>query len=563
MFGRLAQNPFSCSNRFAKKFSIPHFACQAQCRVTVYPVRFLFGRGGSGSDSNIKVVPYRLSPDEARSKFARHHGGWLTSARSLEDLKMEKLAIPFWIVRSDVRVYLSTAHLGFHYWTTEFDFHRKRYERVRKVRWEPRDFDNAYMHTRTLDGTEKRAQVYASFRFRKEYVEGIRSPSLWKDSIPLSQWQAPADVGLDPFQMPREFALNRAIQEITRQEELKVEGMLKESTGADEVRGVRLRLELSGPEGGRPSVDPVYVASYVFSGTYRNVSLRTFVNASTGEVGGQTMPDPLRVGFVAGSAWSVIGAITGGLFSAGGVFWWFLVPAAVASIAARYWPVLLAAYYEAKRVADEQRANLFAQQQRGATGGGPGGGGGAAPGGFGEWFEEMRRRAEQAAGQQQQRGATGGGPSGGGGAAPGGFGEWFEEMRRRAEQAAGQQQQRNRTYQGSYGSQQQQQRAQYRPPSSGPAGDPLGYYSRLGLKPGATKEDIQAAFRGLAMKHHPDMVTDPAQKKKATAEFQKLVEAYTVLRDGKFLIIALFDAIIDQHHIIAKKRRNYDTTGRE
>ena len=42
---------------------------------------------------------------------------------------------------------------------------------------------------------------------------------------------------------------------------------------------------------------------------------------------------------------------------------------------------------------------------------------------------------------------------------------------------------------------------------------------------------MQAAFRGLAHKLHPDHISDPARKAEATEEFQKLSEAYQTLRD--------------------------------
>ena len=65
-----------------------------------------------------------------------------------------------------------------------------------------------------------------------------------------------------------------------------------------------------------------------------------------------------------------------------------------------------------------------------------------------------------------------------------------------------------------------------------------GYYAVLGVQPNASKQEIQAAYRGLVMKHHPDRVPE-AQKKEASRMFQRVQQAYTVLRD-------------------ASKRRNYD-----
>lgn len=63
--------------------------------------------------------------------------------------------------------------------------------------------------------------------------------------------------------------------------------------------------------------------------------------------------------------------------------------------------------------------------------------------------------------------------------------------------------------------------------------DPKGYYKLLEVEPTASKADIQAAFRGLAMKEHPDRFEDPKQKQKATVRFRHILEAYSVLRDER------------------------------
>ncbi|KAI8980516.1 hypothetical protein BDB01DRAFT_873109 [Pilobolus umbonatus] len=63
--------------------------------------------------------------------------------------------------------------------------------------------------------------------------------------------------------------------------------------------------------------------------------------------------------------------------------------------------------------------------------------------------------------------------------------------------------------------------------------DPKDYYKELGVSKDASQSDIQSAFRGLAMKYHPDRFTDPEEKKKAKEKFQKISAAYSVLRDSK------------------------------
>jgi len=56
------------------------------------------------------------------------------------------------------------------------------------------------------------------------------------------------------------------------------------------------------------------------------------------------------------------------------------------------------------------------------------------------------------------------------------------------------------------------------------------YYEILGVKKGASTDEVKSAYRNLAMKFHPDRV--PAEKKKEAEErFKEVSEAYAVLSD--------------------------------
>lgn len=55
------------------------------------------------------------------------------------------------------------------------------------------------------------------------------------------------------------------------------------------------------------------------------------------------------------------------------------------------------------------------------------------------------------------------------------------------------------------------------------------YYEILGLKKGASDDDIKKAYRKLAKEHHPDLNPDD---KSAEAKFKELSEAYEVLSDS-------------------------------
>lgn len=116
---------------------------------------------------------------------------------------------------------------------------------------------------------------------------------------------------------------------------------------------------------------------------------------------------------------------------------------------------------------------------------------------------------------------------------------WFERQYAQSQQQQWQQQ-FNRQQQGKASGYQQRRQQQYQQgfgagaasTSSNPR-DPKGYYKTLGVEPGATTPDVQAAFRGLALQHHPDRFKEPDEKARATKRFQVITEAYQVLRDPK------------------------------
>ena len=58
------------------------------------------------------------------------------------------------------------------------------------------------------------------------------------------------------------------------------------------------------------------------------------------------------------------------------------------------------------------------------------------------------------------------------------------------------------------------------------------YYEILGIQKTASKDDVKKAYRGLALKHHPDRVSSD-KKKEAEERFKEISEAYAVLSDDQ------------------------------
>ena len=56
------------------------------------------------------------------------------------------------------------------------------------------------------------------------------------------------------------------------------------------------------------------------------------------------------------------------------------------------------------------------------------------------------------------------------------------------------------------------------------------YYEVLGVQRGASDADLKAAYRKLAMQHHPDR--NPGDKD-CEHQFKELNEAYDVLKDAR------------------------------
>jgi len=59
------------------------------------------------------------------------------------------------------------------------------------------------------------------------------------------------------------------------------------------------------------------------------------------------------------------------------------------------------------------------------------------------------------------------------------------------------------------------------------------YYQALGVDPAASAAEIRQAYLRLARDHHPDLFTDPAEKRSAEARFQEITTAFNALMNPR------------------------------
>jgi hypothetical protein len=76
------------------------------------------------------------------------------------------------------------------------------------------------------------------------------------------------------------------------------------------------------------------------------------------------------------------------------------------------------------------------------------------------------------------------------------------------------------------------QRSRNKAPSSEPNFDADDYYAVLGVSKRAKPKEIKSAYRKLALKYHPDKVSNE-EKESAEAKFVKVSQAYAILSDEK------------------------------
>jgi DnaJ-domain-containing protein 1 len=479
----------------------------------------------------LEVVPFNLLSNEAKEIYKKYHTGTFYSNFFLNFKKVEQRYVPFWVSSAIVNVTIVSCQVGYDYVAQVLNPITKRMEWQNLTEWQyiyelPLTFQKSYR------GDMEIMQHYASKKYPLKYMKKLRGEFVnnsvkWNDSYLYDNTKIEGNKRrkLDLFEVTPEEAIKLAWKEINNNEYNQAENFLREHYGADKVRFLKINCE---PVSLR--ISPIYVPLYVFKTNFFNSDFHTFVNANNGKVSG-----------VHHYAFEIIGLIASGT----SLFYWFLtepefihqifkfkyifskliLPTVFVGLLTLFFPFIIKYYY--KHQLHYESMKIFAREQQNAQN--------RKRGKRTRWnYEWVRPLSEE---NRRQN--------------------YYEEQVRNKNYQQQQKYKNRKSFWSSWRDSYESTRNSntntntnensntYSNTSSSSSNvniNDLTLYKVLGVKPTATKEEIQKAFREKALKTHPDRFQKTEEKEKAKEKFQEIINAYTILRDDK-------------------KRKHYDLTG--
>ncbi|KAG0005307.1 hypothetical protein BGZ79_005710 [Entomortierella chlamydospora] len=386
-------------------------------------------------------------------------------------------------------------HFGWDRVVTRYNKVTKQNESSWETTW--RSVQTQHEFSNSYPSTIPELQIYASYKYRRGFINQIRSAT----SILAAKSLEPQDMestsiediqhglhnrGLDPFTMKPSIALKFVKTAIEDNEVQRAERWLVENYRCDQARIMSMDFRYN-----QLVLAPVYIPVFVFSIQYLNRTFRTFVQAhdETGLVSGMRFYSWQRVSAVtaicAAAGLMAVGTSRFGMTMTTGFWLGVVVPSMAVAWSVLYYPIL-----------DYHIRDWWRQREMD---------GHEAEASYSSWDTDWTKAYDRYEEEQRRQ-------------------DWSENQQYR---------------QSSQGSRSSSSSAE----QSGPPGDPQGYYATLGVQKNASVQEIQSAFRGLAMKWHPDRFNTPEEKARGKKKFQEITAAYSVLRD-------------------VKKRRAYDMFGR-
>ncbi|KAG0023966.1 hypothetical protein BGZ80_006980 [Entomortierella chlamydospora] len=376
-------------------------------------------------------------------------------------------------------------HFGWDRVVTRYNKVTKQNESSWETTW--RSVQTQHEFSNSYPSTIPELQIYASYKYRRGFINQIRSAI----SILAAKSLEPQDMestsiediqhglhnrGLDPFTMKPSIALKFVKTAIEDNEVQRAERWLVENYRCDQARIMSMDFRYN-----QLVLAPVYIPVFVFSIQYLNRTFRTFVQAhdETGLVSGMRFYSWQRVSAVtaicAAAGLMAVGTSRFGMTMTTGFWLGVVVPSMAVAWSVLYYPIL-----------DYHIRDWWRQREMD---------GHEAEASYSSWDTDWTKAYDRYEEEQRRQ-------------------DWSENQQYR---------------QSSQGSRSSSSSAE----QSGPPGDPQGYYATLGVQKNASVQEIQSAFRGLAMKWHPDRFNTPEEKARGKKKFQEITAAYSVLRDVK------------------------------
>jgi len=472
----------------------------------------------------LEAVPFQIANSEAKKIYKQHHTGALYSDFFLNFQKVEQRYIPFWVSSAIVNVTIVSCQVGYDYVAQVFNPITKRMEWQNLTEWQyiyelPLTFQKSYR------GDMEIMQHYASKKYPLKYINKLRGDFVnnsikWNDSFlyDIIKPDGKKRRKLDLFEVRPEDAVKLAWKEINNNEYIQAETFLREHYGADKVRFLKINCE---PVSLR--ISPLYVPIYVFKTNFINSDFHTFVNANNGKVSGVHHYAFQYIALIASGASLFYWFFTEPnfshqIFKFSFIFKKLIFPTVLVGLLTLFFPFILKFYY--KRQLYYEKLRTFAKEQQAMKNGNQSY--------KRRWnYEWVRPLSEE---NKRQ--------------------DFYEEQVRNKNYREQQKQNTKKsfwsswrdTYESSKNKNSSNSDTYSNSTSSRVNTNDLTLYKVLGVKPTATKEEIQKAFREKALKTHPDRFHTVEEKEKAKEKFQEIINAYTVLRDDK-------------------KRKHYDLTG--
>ncbi|KAG0371245.1 hypothetical protein BGZ54_008249 [Gamsiella multidivaricata] len=431
-----------------------------------------------------------MNVKQAEEVFSKYHGHSFFSAKVNQIDKVEALYIPFWAASGSVKSKIINAQVGWDRLVTRYNKVTKQNESSWETTWKAVQTQHEF--STTYPSTIPGLQIYASYKYRRGFVNQIRSST----SILAAKTLQPQDMesndpedlqrglhnrGLDPFTMKPVIALKFVKTAIEENEIQTIERWLVENYRCDRARIMSMDFQYNDLV-----LAPVYMPVFVFSIQHLDRTFRTFVQAhdEVGLVGGMRFYSWQRVSAVtaicAMASLAIMGTSRFGMTMTTGFWLGVVAPSLIVAWSVLYYPIL------DYRVRDLWRQREMAGHEEEAY--------------SSAWDADWTKAYDR-----------------------------YEEEQRRQDWSENQQYHR----QSSRGSRSSSSSSSTSSGPSGPPGDPQGYYAVLGVPTDASVQEIQSAFRGLAMKWHPDRFNTPEEKAKGKKKFQEITAAYSVLRDSK------------------------------